>query len=87
VREIVGDKSAAELLAAIREAAGPKQEALHEGELTVQQWAESWKLSRASTQKLLQDGVRTGLMESRSVILKTHDGLMRRANVFRQITK
>jgi hypothetical protein len=85
VREIVGDKSAIELLAAIREAAGPKQEALREGELTVQQWAESWKLSRASTQKLLQDGVRTGLMESRSVILKTHDGLMRRANVFRSV--
>jgi hypothetical protein len=26
------------------------------------------------------------LMESRSVILKTHDGLMRRANVFRQVS-
>jgi hypothetical protein len=86
VREIVGDKSAAELLAAIREAAGPKSEPLRDGEMTVQQWAESWKLSRASTQKLLQDGVRTGLMESRSVILKTHDGLMRRANVFRQVS-
>jgi hypothetical protein len=82
MRQVIGDKSAIELLNELRTL--DESEAIQEGERTLQQWAKEWGLGRFTTTRLLTSGIKAGKIQKRSAII-TVGGHNRRATVYRRV--
>lgn len=86
MRQVVGDKSALELLAELAILNEAQPDELQPGELTAAQWAEAWGRNRCAAERLLKSGVRSGRLSARSVLVRTN-GHVRRAMVYREVEK
>lgn len=84
MRQIIGDKSAEQLLAELSAEVESPADAIEPGEMTLTEWMKAWRVGKTKAAQLLCAGVATGKLKSRRVKMK-FDDCIRHTRVWRAV--